>query len=247
MKIFAHRGSSLIWPENTLLAFDKAHECGATGFETDLRLSRDEEIILSHDDDLTRIGFSGGRVSTLLVRDICRHSASSPDGKFKDNLITLRTLLTRYPEKDYIFDCKITSRRLMGKLKSLLDALHFHDRIWFLTWSQRADEYVREFFPGTPFFPREKRTRKWGLWSLIGLGGFVEPPHSILSLPPYYLGLPVFVSGQLRAIEAREKQFLGYLVNSRRDYLRCIKTGVRQVLTDRADLISGYLRERPTL
>ena len=55
MKIIAHRGSSAKYPENTLLAFEKALEAGVDGIETDLRLSLDEEVILFHDDDLRRI------------------------------------------------------------------------------------------------------------------------------------------------------------------------------------------------
>ena len=59
VKVFAHRGSSLLWPENTLEAFRRAHALGAQGFETDLRLSRDGQIVLVHDDHLGRLGTAG--------------------------------------------------------------------------------------------------------------------------------------------------------------------------------------------
>jgi|GEM_PF-1666348 len=245
MKIFAHRGSSLIWPENTLSAFDQAHACDAAGFETDLRLSHDGEIILSHDDELSRVGVKGKRISALKAADICQLTIFSANGRCKDKLITLENLLTRYPDKDYIFDCKIANPQLMEKLKSLLETLHFHDKIWFLSWSRSADECVRDFFPAAPFFPRENRTRAWGLLSLIGLGRLAEPTNTILALPAYHAGLPLFDTKQIRSMEERGKQFMGYLVNSRRDFIRCVESGVRQVLTDRPDLISGYLRERP--
>jgi len=55
MKYIAHRGLSAKYPENTLLAFKKALEENADGIETDLMLSRDNEIILFHDDNLKRI------------------------------------------------------------------------------------------------------------------------------------------------------------------------------------------------
>lgn len=55
MKIIAHRGFSELYPENTLLAFEKALEAGVDGIEMDLRLSRDEHAIIFHDDNLKRI------------------------------------------------------------------------------------------------------------------------------------------------------------------------------------------------
>lgn len=52
MQVIAHRGFSARYPENTLLAFQKAIEAGADGIETDLRLSSDEEMICFHNDTL---------------------------------------------------------------------------------------------------------------------------------------------------------------------------------------------------
>ena len=104
MEIFAHRGSSLIWPENTMLAFDNAHNAGATGFETDLRLSKDGEIILSHDDNLVRFGQVDRAISELTEKEIGAIEIGSADCQLKDKPISLKSLLRKYPEKDYIFD-----------------------------------------------------------------------------------------------------------------------------------------------
>ena len=42
MKIWAHRGCSQMYPENTLLAFEKAAEIkGLTGIELDIQLTKD--------------------------------------------------------------------------------------------------------------------------------------------------------------------------------------------------------------
>ncbi len=50
IKIIAHRGASLKYPENTFLAFDRAVSAGAQAIETDLRMSADGRIVLCHDD-----------------------------------------------------------------------------------------------------------------------------------------------------------------------------------------------------
>jgi len=70
LKIIAHRGFSDGYPENTLLAFKKAIESGADGIETDLRLSLDGEIILFHDNDLSRLTTNDSKVEELTVMDL---------------------------------------------------------------------------------------------------------------------------------------------------------------------------------
>lgn len=54
MKIFAHRGLSSKYPENTLVAFEKALEYKISGIETDVQLSKDGEMMIFHDEILTR-------------------------------------------------------------------------------------------------------------------------------------------------------------------------------------------------
>ena len=56
----AHRGDSASAPENTLLSLRKAVEIGVDFVETDVRLTKDDELVLFHDDDLIRTtGVSG--------------------------------------------------------------------------------------------------------------------------------------------------------------------------------------------
>jgi len=50
----AHRGARSIAPENTLLAARRGLEAGADLWETDLAVTRDERLILFHDDRLLR-------------------------------------------------------------------------------------------------------------------------------------------------------------------------------------------------
>jgi glycerophosphoryl diester phosphodiesterase len=52
--ICAHHGVRSIAPENTLLAMKKAKECGAHCWETDVRVSKDDELVIFHDATLER-------------------------------------------------------------------------------------------------------------------------------------------------------------------------------------------------
>ena len=53
-KIFAHRGYSGNYPENTMLAFKKAIECGVDGIELDVQLTKDGEVVIIHDETIDR-------------------------------------------------------------------------------------------------------------------------------------------------------------------------------------------------
>lgn len=52
MQVIAHRGAAALRVENTLAAFDHAIELGADGAELDVRLSRDRQVVVHHDDAL---------------------------------------------------------------------------------------------------------------------------------------------------------------------------------------------------
>ena len=48
-RVIAHRGASAYAPENTLPAFERALELGASEVELDVQLSRDGALVLFHD------------------------------------------------------------------------------------------------------------------------------------------------------------------------------------------------------
>lgn len=49
----AHRGYKAAYPENTLRAFSAAVDIGAHAIETDIHLSRDKVVVLSHVSEVT--------------------------------------------------------------------------------------------------------------------------------------------------------------------------------------------------
>lgn len=71
----AHRGASAYEPENTLRAFTRAIEMGATMIELDVHLSRDGEPVIIHDADLSRTTTGTGRVSDRTLDEIQRFDA----------------------------------------------------------------------------------------------------------------------------------------------------------------------------
>jgi glycerophosphoryl diester phosphodiesterase len=55
MRIYAHRGASGDFPEGSKAAYLAAIEQGADGFECDVRLTKDKQIICYHDKDTKRL------------------------------------------------------------------------------------------------------------------------------------------------------------------------------------------------
>ena len=70
MKIYAHRGASGNNPEMTRLAYQVAIEEGADGFECDVRLSKDGEIVCFHDATTKRIAGKKLRVSRSSLKEL---------------------------------------------------------------------------------------------------------------------------------------------------------------------------------
>jgi glycerophosphoryl diester phosphodiesterase len=52
--VIAHRGARSLAPENTLAAARKAYRLGADLWETDVAVTADDELVLMHDDAMTR-------------------------------------------------------------------------------------------------------------------------------------------------------------------------------------------------
>lgn len=68
--LIAHRGASAYAPENTLVAFEKAHQLGIKWVEFDIKLSKCGEIIVFHDSTLDRTTNGRGAVADLSLNDI---------------------------------------------------------------------------------------------------------------------------------------------------------------------------------
>ena len=66
----AHRGGSLLWPENSLLAFRNAVALGADFIEFDVHFSKDGEVVVIHDPTLERTTTGSGPVKDYTVAEL---------------------------------------------------------------------------------------------------------------------------------------------------------------------------------
>jgi glycerophosphoryl diester phosphodiesterase len=70
--LFAHRGGAGEFEENSMAAFKQSYEHGLRGFETDVRLTKDGEFVILHDDDLSRIFDAQGAVEHKTAAELRR-------------------------------------------------------------------------------------------------------------------------------------------------------------------------------
>lgn len=81
VNIWAHRGSSMMNPENTLLAFRKAAELeGITGIEFDVQLTKDGEIVVINDEKVDRTTDGTGNVRDYTLNEL-KQLTISGDGE----------------------------------------------------------------------------------------------------------------------------------------------------------------------
>lgn len=67
---FAHRGFSGQYPENTMIAFEKALEAGCEGIEMDVHLTKDNEIVIIHDEKIDRTSNGSGLIKDMTYDEL---------------------------------------------------------------------------------------------------------------------------------------------------------------------------------
>ena len=99
--VVAHRGSSGHYPENTMLAFEKAIVEGAHALELDVRASADGVPVVIHDETLDRTTSGMGSVGAFDATALKRFDAGSGQ-----EIPTLEEVLEAFPDTPMIVELK---------------------------------------------------------------------------------------------------------------------------------------------
>ena len=111
----AHRGGMALAPENTLAAFGRATALGLTYLETDVRTTRDGQVVCFHDATLRRVTGHPGRVGDLDLAEVRRLRV---DGT--DQVPTLAEAMASFPGARFAIDLK--DEESIGAMARLLRA-----------------------------------------------------------------------------------------------------------------------------
>jgi glycerophosphoryl diester phosphodiesterase len=152
--VCAHRGYSLLYPENTLLAFERARLAGATTCEIDLVLTRDGEAIVLHDAMLDRTtdghGFAADR-DLAEIRSL--NAAARHDGRFDGDLTvpTFQEVLNwaRKSSVGLVVEMKERERPelLRSRIMSILQETEGADQVMLLSFNHVDLKRIKELDP----------------------------------------------------------------------------------------------------
>ncbi|MDC7219938.1 MAG: glycerophosphodiester phosphodiesterase [Spirochaetales bacterium] len=108
-KILAHRGASGYAPENTMAAFELAAEQGAHGIETDIHLTKDGKLAVTHDPVLGRTVKAEGALKDYTLAELQSFDCGSwysPDFS-KERVPELKDLLSFIKKQDMYLNIEI--------------------------------------------------------------------------------------------------------------------------------------------
>lgn len=114
MRLIGHRGARGEAPENTLSGFAYLRALGVRAVELDIRLSGDGQLVVTHDDTLTRTTLATeGQVSHMSVAELAALDACHrrfPDWPAGDGIPDLRSVMALLHDFEHIqFEVKAAS------------------------------------------------------------------------------------------------------------------------------------------
>ncbi len=154
MNIFAHRGSSGTHPENTLAAFKDAATLPIYGVEFDVHLTKDDEIVVIHDEEIDRTANGTGFVKDLTLEQLKQYDFGSTfSEQFKGEPIpTLEEVLQVYLHTDHCLNVELKSDvidydGLEKKVLALINTYNLADRVVISSFNHEAIKRVKALQP----------------------------------------------------------------------------------------------------
>ncbi|TGK32642.1 glycerophosphodiester phosphodiesterase [Leptospira gomenensis] len=156
--VFAHRGASGEYPENTRIAFKKAISSRADLIELDVTLSADRKVVVIHDDDLDRTTRLVGNVRDFeseILRELDAGSWFSRKFK-KETIPFLKDVLDmiRKSETDLNVEIKSTAmddvvsgNSIESLVLDLIRRVELRKRILISSFSWKCLERIRTIDP----------------------------------------------------------------------------------------------------
>ncbi|MBQ7820850.1 MAG: hypothetical protein IJ391_01015 [Clostridia bacterium] len=133
---YAHRGASQYAPENTLSSFYLGLLQNANGIETDVRRSKDGELILFHDDTLERVAEISSRVNDLTLHELKQIKIyKTPNIGFYDRIVTFREFLEHFASYDINFAIELKDNGIEADVLKLTKEFGIMEKTTFTSFA----------------------------------------------------------------------------------------------------------------
>jgi len=149
--VVGHRGAPNLCPENTIPSFLKAIEVGVDIIELDVRRTKDNELIVFHDERLERTTNGKGFVRDLLLEEIKQLDAGSWFGEmFKDTKVpTLKEALEEIGGKVFV-RIEIKDEGIEEKVVKTVKDLKLEEKVAIASFNLNSLRKVKEILPSLP-------------------------------------------------------------------------------------------------
>lgn len=235
--LIAHRGASLLAPENTLSAIQKAIELKADFVEIDVQMTKDNYIIAIHDENIKRTTTGKGQVQNLVLPQIRLYDAGSwfsKDFSF-EKIPTLDEVLNtiRGKEISLIIEVKNVDNKYPNIEKIIVDIVKRSQVNNTILYKSFSPEVLTRF---KSLDDRELIYATLGEISFLNItiddwlrtGSLFD-----IDYVKYYQVHKYFITNSLiKKAHGQKKKVIVWDVNSVSDYLKYKKMGIDLIETD---------------
>lgn len=171
--VAAHRGVPQSAPENTVSGFKLAMEQGADMLEVDIQLSKDNKLVMMHDDTLDRVTDGKGKVNAQNMSDLKKLHVWGPDQKFKEtypdeHVAELSELFDLIKDSDVrlLVEIKTSAEAVPALLCTMIYEYGYEDRVNVISFYYTQIARIRNLMPylstsllaSTPALPKEEES-----------------------------------------------------------------------------------------
>ena len=253
--VMAHRGDQTVSPENSLLALKNASLLEIDFIETDIRLTKDQELILFHDDTLDRTTNVSGRMIDFTLDQLEKkvdlgYRFTLDKGKTfpcrgKDwRVVTLRQAFKIFPDVRFNLDIKNSEPEAPRLLAELITEFGRESSI--LVGSFHHDQIVkfRKLLPNVPTAASPKEVKNFILRHKIRINRLISPKYLALQIPVQYNGNRIVTPSLIKDAHIGNIAVHVWTINDRPTMEWLIGLGVDGIFTDDPWLLLEALQEK---
>lgn len=243
--LLAHRGSRLLAPENTKVAFDLALTHGSDVLEIDVRLTKDRHILVTHDNDVDRTSDGRGKVRDQTLKALKQLDAGyrfiDLNGKhYRGRGIkfeTLQDLLALYPTTKFNIDIKDNDIQAARVLAELLLNQACASRVNVGSFHSPIIAEFRRQAPSISTAATQAEVAKLFAYSCLRSKKTVtSAEYRVLQIPRAYRGLQLGTGRFIRYLNDQNLPVMFWTINDPNEMRRLIQNGADGIVTDRTDL-----------
>ena len=233
----AHRGGQGKAAENTLEAFSQAISLGYKYIETDIHSTKDEKIVLFHDDMLDRITNGRGLVNNYSFTELEKFKVN---GKYK--IPSLEEVILSWPDVFLNIDCK-ADNGVLPLVKILKETPKLLNKICIGSFSGKRLEFIRNSLGSkvcTSCSPSEVIKIK-----LSSYGVKQSPVRAnCIQIPEYHYGIPVLDKNLIKESHILGLKVHVWTINKRKDIEKMLDYGIDGIISDEIEILKSVFEER---